>query len=112
MALIELLRWLPDDPGMREWWTLHHASDHTEIRQAIEKQKGFNLTSYQIDPYNEHDSGGWLIRHQELHNDFNNALGLQGSDLQNIDVSTEQGRKEIEFQHFREHQQARQALGI
>lgn len=97
---------------MRNWWTLHHSEDHKEIIQAIQAQKGISLTQYQIEPYNKHDEGGWLLRHQALHDDMNGVLGLAGNDLQNIDISTEDGRKEMELMHFREHQNARQALGI
>lgn len=112
MALIELLRWLPENQAMREWWTLHHREDHNEIINAIQSKKGVSLVKYQISPYNKQDEGGWLLRHQALHNDFNSVLGLPGSDLQNIDDSDEKGREEMALSHFREHQQARQALGI
>lgn len=95
---------------MRQWWTLHHSEEHREIVQAIKAQKSLNLVVYMLSPYNERDENGWLVRHQQAHNDFNNALGLTGTDLQNLDP--EGNQEEIAMMHFREHQAARQALGI
>lgn len=110
MALIELQRWLPDDARMRNWWTLHHSEDHKEIVQAILAQKSISLTMYQLEPYNEQDKNGWLIRHQQMHDDFNAVLGLPGNNLENI--NPDKDRETLAIMHFKEHYNARALLGI
>lgn len=91
---------------------LHHAQDHLEIIQAINKQKNISLIFYQIDPYNPNDRQGWELRHQQMHDDFNSALDLSSSDLSSIDDQDDSEREEYAALHFREHQNARLTLGI
>ena len=61
-------------------------SSTTQIREAIAAQKGVSLPVYQLDPINPSDMEGWLDRNQEAHSDFTGALGLQSSDLREVDL--------------------------
>lgn len=91
---------------------LQHDQDHLEILQAIGKQKNISLIRYILDPYNPEDRGGWELRHQQMHDDFNNALNLSASDLTSFDSQDDNDRQEWSALHFREHQNARITLGI
>ena len=97
----------------QEWerWSFHHRDHHTEIRQAIEKQKHANLTEYPLDPIPA-DIRLWLIWNQQTHNDMNGVLNLQGSDLEGVDFEQNQGVKEWIYNHYLEHFAAAAALGI
>lgn len=71
-----------------------------------------NLPDYVIDPIPDNDLKGWIERNQELHNDMNGQLGLQGSDLQDVDFDDQKQLQSWVYLHFIEHQSAEQTLGI
>jgi hypothetical protein len=111
MPLSTLLSPIPKDPNAKNWWTFKHWNDHLEIIQAIQKKTGQNLVRYIIDPMNPSDEEGWNLRHQQMHDDMNNILNIQGLDLSKI-PNKEETAEEWAAIHFREHQQARLSLGI
>lgn len=93
-------------------WSFTHAQDHLEIVQAIQRQRGVNLTQYLLDPLNEHDLNHWLNRHQQAHDDFNSVLNISGVDLQSVDFTDESEKESWTLLNFMEHRSARIALAI
>lgn len=93
-------------------WAYAHYQDHIEIKEAIQTQKHLNLQIQEIDEINWDDVYGWLERHQLMHNDFNGVLNLAGNDLTSVDFQNEGQRATWMWLNFREHQIARQVLGI
>lgn len=112
MPLRTLLQPIPKESQQRNWWTLQHKADHDEIILAIAKKNGLNLKQYIIDPINPNDFDGWQLRHQQMHDDMNNATNTPSTDLSVTDFSDNEGRQRWALLHFREHQQNREALGI
>jgi hypothetical protein len=94
-----------------EWWDFHY-QDHLEIQQAIQAKGDGNLTIYIITPWNTHDADGILGRHQQFHDDLNEALGLEGQDLSALNPKDPQDVLRWTYANFTEHAAARQALGI
>jgi hypothetical protein len=94
-----------------EWWWSHWI-DHQEIMQAIQKKGKGNLTVYVIIPWDDNDASGILGRHQEMHDDMNEALGLNGQDLSSLNPKDASDIQRWVSQNFSEHQAARSALGI
>lgn len=92
------------------WW--NNWNDHLEIVEAINKAMGLNLPTYVIHPWQEGDQAGILERHQQLHNDMQEALGIQGSDLQLVDFGDPSSRDAWVYSNYQQHLQARTILGI
>lgn len=111
MMLAQLLSPAKGDDDFNQWAYVHY-QDHVEIKQAIQKQKNFNVQIQEIDEINWDDVYGWLERHQLMHNDFNGILDLGGNDLTSVDFQNEGQRQTWMWLNFREHQNARAALQI
>jgi hypothetical protein len=111
MPLVNLLNVPKTD---QDWavWGFSHKDSHAKIRQAIQKQKALNLTEYVLDPINPQDVQIFLDNNAQTHKDMNAALGTQGSDLQDADLSTEEGLESWIEIHYQEHYDAETALEI
>lgn len=94
-----------------EWW-FSHWIDHQEIMQAVQAAGDGNLEVYVIIPWSQKDADGILGRHVELHDDFNEALGLSGQDLSSLNLKDPQDVIRWCQQNYVEHQAARSMLGI
>ena len=93
-------------------WGFSHRASHDLIRQAILAKGGPNLTDYPIYPIDLDRIAEFLQANAQLHIDFNNTLGTQGVDLQDVDPKNEaQLRAWIQL-HVQEHINAEQRLGI
>lgn len=95
----------------REWW-FSHWIDHQEIMQAVQAKGDGNLEYYVIIPWSNEDADGILGRHQELHDDMNEALGLNGQDLSSLNPKDPNDIQRWVWQNASEHAAARQVLGI
>lgn len=96
--------------GMKAWFFAHH-QDHVEIVQAIQKL-GVPMTIYPLDPFTPNAVDTWLRFHQTAHNDFNQALGLDGADLTDVDFRDQEKLADFFWRNYQEHQDARAELGI
>jgi hypothetical protein len=103
---------VPDTPETWSRWTFALSSDTAEIQQAIQTQLGVMLPTYQLDPLPAFAAQEWLERNQQAHNDFNGALGLQGSDLESVNLKDRRERESWVWLVYRERQAARSALQI
>lgn len=98
----------------RDWsiWSLSHQASHRKIIQAIASQKQIPLQEYDLDPIYLADITNFLDKNQQAHNDMLGALGISGSDLQQVDIKNANQKKAWVAIHAREHQQAELALGV
>lgn len=112
MPLRSLLNPIPKKASDRNWWSLQHKDDHDAIIAGVLQKFGVNLKNYIIDPINPKDFDGWLLRHQQMHDDMNNATNTPATDLSLTDFENDEERQRWALLHFREHQQNRQVLGI
>jgi hypothetical protein len=93
-------------------WAFNHYQDHLEIIQGVVKEGGPQLELLEIDQINFQDVQSWLERHQQMHNDMNAVLKLQGNDLTAVDFRDVGQRQSWMWLNFREHFNAREALAI
>lgn len=100
------------DPRAREEWVLDHFSSHEGIRDAVQRAGYGNLIAWELYPVNWHDWDSYALRHQSAHNEFNEALGLPGTDLMSVDFNDQKSSDEWNLDHYREHLAAATMLGI
>src|ERR1700691_3487101 len=100
--LAALLIFNYNDQASREQWSLQHSRDHQEIRQAIQAQKGVNLTDWQLSPIAWQDWDSFALRHQNTHNDMNGVLGLNGTDITSVNFEKPEAAYEWNYEHFAE----------
>lgn len=82
----------------------------TAINNAIDP--ALALTVYILDPIPDFDLQNWLRRHQQSHNDVNSALGVQGTDLTDVDFEKQDEREAWAELHAAEHVQWQEITGI
>lgn len=112
VILLPVLLNVPRTPEQWAIFTLHHRTSHDLIRQTIRAKSGTDLSDFIIDPIPFNAVKQWLEANQQLHTDMNTALGTQGSDLEEVDITKERELQVWIYQHYLEHQTAEQTLGI
>lgn len=76
-------------------WSLSHADHHTNIILAINRRQTAasttltQFTTYVLDPLDPENMSTWLYQHAVMHNQMNQALGIQGYDLNSLDWNDE-----------------------
>ena len=111
MSLSNLLN-VPRSPTDWEEFFFNNRQQNTAIRQAILTQKGINLTEYILYPVDEHSFQTFLINNQQAHQDFNSVLGLQSSDIEELDPKNEQQLQAWIYLQYQELYSASAALNI
>jgi hypothetical protein len=91
------------------WWNF---VDHQEIQQAIQKKKNIDLPIYPMAQVEMGNFSRWSDLNAQAHTDMNQALGIAGRDLDQIDPQDMEKFREWLYDHAEEHLAARQALGI
>jgi hypothetical protein len=88
-----------------EWarWSFAHRDNTDVVRQAVRQQLGVNLSEYSLDPIPFNAIQNWLAWNQNSHNDINDALGTQGSDLQDVDFTDPRQLEAWVYLHVQEH---------
>lgn len=71
-----------------------------------------NLTNFIIYPVTKEQISIFLDNNQSLHTDMNGILGLQSSDLEDVDFENENQKRAWFYSHYLEHQSAEIKLGI
>lgn len=91
-----------------------NADHHTLVTQAINQNLPASqaLTFYILDPIPDFDLQNWLRRHQQSHNDINSALGIQGTDLTDVNFKKQDEREAWAELHASEHIQWQLSTGI
>lgn len=103
---------VPNSPESWEQFIFNNRQQITEIRQAILAQKNINLTEYQIYPVNDEGFQSFLQNNQQAHEDFNSVLGLQGSDIEELDPKDQKKLEAWVFLQYQELFSACSALKI
>lgn len=103
---------VPRDDQSWERFFFDNRQQITEIRQAVLKQKNINLTEYTLYPVSDKSFGDFLTNNQQAHDDFNSALGLQSSDIEELDPKNEQQLQAWVYLQYQELFTACSALGI
>ena len=70
------------------------------------------LFQYQLDPIPTQDITDWLFRNSQSHSDINSVLGLQGSNLESVNLEDENQRQAWIWLNYSELRDARLALHI
>ena len=73
---------------------------------------GITLPEYMLHPSNPDDTGVWEDQHQQMHQDMDALLGINGFDLTNVNFENEAYLAGWIQLHFNEHYQAANILGI
>lgn len=97
-----------------EWdrFSFHHRTSHDLIRQAIQTQFNVALPDYVLDPIPLNQPLFFLENNQQAHTDFDGILGVQSSDLEDVNLSDERQLQAWIYLHYLEHQTAENTLGI
>ncbi len=102
----------PSDPAALELWSFANADSHEQIIQAIQRQKGVTLTRYILSPISEGNQQGFLVQHQQAHNEIDGVLGGGGNDFTDINPNDPQATEQVFYLHAAEHNRIHNALGI
>lgn len=89
----------------------HNMDSHRLIVAAL-AQRGTIVPLFSLDPVDPVDPAGWLRAHQQAHNDFTAALGIEGVDLTDVDFQDQEQLSAWVRLHGEEHRQAANMLGI
>ena len=95
----------------KQFWFNNWIS-HQDIVQAIAKQKHVKLTMYPIDPWDDAAKDNLLMWHFQYHNEMNQTLGINGTDLSVLDMHDPNALQQWTWQHFNEHLAANVALKL
>ena len=87
-------------------------ADHHQLVADALKAKGTTVTRYILDPIPGFALKDWLRRHQTSHNDNNNALGVNGNDLTDVDFRKPEEAEAWARLHYTEHAAWASALGV
>ena len=111
MPLADLLN-IPH--SIEDWnqFSFNNRNQITAIRQAIKAQKNINLTEYNIDPIDFNHFQDFLENNSQAHDDFNSVLGLQSSDIEELDPKDEKSLSSWIFTQYQELYSASAALKI
>ena len=97
-----------------EWnrWGFDHRDSHDRIRAAIKAKYSVDLSDYQIDPIDTAAIMDFLQNNSQLHGDMNGVLGLQSSDLQDVDIGDAKQFEAWIRLHWQEHTYAELKLEV
>ena len=112
MTLQAFLLHLPRSQTDWASWSFNHKISHDTIRAGVLAKFGRTLSDYEIDPISPDDMSAWLQRHAQLHVDMDAALGLQSTDLQDVDLSDERQLISWLNLNWLEHVDAEAAAGV
>lgn len=111
MSVATLLN-IPRDDRSRHEWTFANADSHFLIINAIATQYSKNLDSFVLDPLPQLDIQNFLLRHQAMHNAYEEILGIEGDDYTAINFSDPGAVEFVWRQHANSHIQAHAKLRI
>lgn len=103
---------LPTNDRKLAEFSFANSDHHTRIVSGVLKQKGISLPDYVLDPIAMFDVSNFFLRHQDIHNRQNAALGIAGNDLSFVDFKNPNQLQAWIWLHASEHLQAAQILGI
>lgn len=93
-------------------WSATHATHHLDIINAIQRLTGTQLQQFVLDPIDATDAEGWLLQHQQMHNDMDAILGIAGYNLLDVDLKDQNQFAGWIWLNSQEHYQAANILEI
>lgn len=112
MSAVAGLYNVPGTPSEWSQWAFINMAHHRDIFRLIYAQQSILLPEFILDPLNPDDPGVWLYQHQRMHEDQNEALGIDGYNLVDVDLSDPEELAGWIYLHSSEHLQAANILGI
>ena len=103
---------VPRDQSAWDHFSWDHQNSHRLIREAIFAQKGVSLPEYVIYPINFDRFTDFLQANAQEHIDMLSTLGIQGEDLQDVDIRDERQLVAWSNLHYLDHYNAENALKI
>ena len=85
MSGIASLYNVPGTDSERAEWAFAHMAHHRDINAKIYLLIKVALPEYILDPFDINDTGQWEYQHQQMHDNQNQLLGIQGQDLTGVD---------------------------
>ena len=89
-----------------------NVDEHRKALSAIRSIYTITLQEYIIDPIPMFDFPAWAYRHQQMHNQQNQVLGIAGNDLTSVDFTKPDQLSSWISLHAQEHYQAASILGL
>lgn len=114
MALAALLN-IPGTAEELAQWSFAHAAHHLDIINAIYHASGLVMPQYILDPFNPKDPNSvesWTYLHQQMHQNQNLVLGIEGQDLTEVDWQDPGLLAGWIQANFAEHLEASKILGV
>ena len=99
---------VPKNQGDEAAWSFSHLDHHRSMIRTVQQKFGITLPEYAIDPFG--DSVADL--HQQLHNDLDSIIGVQGFDLADVNWRDPQQRASWIFLNATLHMQEGAILGV
>lgn len=109
--ILNLLQY-PHTPQDLAIFSFANADHHLQVFNAIYAKNGLRTTQYALDPIPSFDFKNWLLRHQDVHNSVNAALGVAGQDLTEVNMNDPKSVEDFLWQHQSEHYQWASKLGV
>lgn len=109
--IIGLIGFDATDIGSADRWSFSNANAHSAVHAAVQAQGYGNPVVSEIYPVRWDNLGGWELRHQQMHDQINEALGVAGTDLTGVDFSDKAKADQWHKQHFDEHAAWQAILG-
>ncbi len=85
-------------------WAFHHRNSHAAIIAALRQQANVSLPEYILDPINFNEPRLFLEANQQAHVDMDQYLGVQSSDLEDVDLKNDRELQSWIYLHWQEHQ--------
>lgn len=114
MALPHILYPPPTKGGWQEW-LYQHFTQHKDIIGAVQQTRGLSLTLgriWPIDPSDKAQLEVFLEDHQQMHNEMNALLGVQGNDLSDVDFQNKKEADVFYWFNYQEHLAASINVGV
>jgi hypothetical protein len=93
-------------------WAFAHMASHRDIIRVIYQLGAVALPEYLLDPINPNETGTWERQHQEMHQQMNALLGLDGFDLLGLDWDDQNKLASWVLLNAVEHRQASDLLRL
>lgn len=102
----------PSRPDLLNLFSFANQDQHRLINAAIFQKNGMTLAEYVLDPIAGREFEEWLDLHQQMHNNQNAVLGIQGYNLSDVNWKDVSQLEEWTAMHYQEHNAAALILGI
>ena len=93
-------------------WSFANQDHHTQVVNYLKGKGTLGLSEYILDPLQMQDIANFLLRHQQSHNEINDALTVAGNDLTSVNTKDPAQVATWIQLHFNEHLQWQTKTGI